>query len=203
MQTEQEQRNDKRTPAAELTPELRNRLLCAMLDLQSVIQGNIKLRHELATRLQPQPPSGDVIARLKLGVLAEVQRQRQNEHAMRSWRRGLAVAGAVCAIVVLLLAALVVLLTAPAPIDEDSNLVTLAPVSSSPYPQTNAVAQVTRIYAFQPLKQKCECPNELHQPDCSVGLMCEDSLRCEGSDGSVLMIRVPNVVEFNMDKDVI
>lgn len=204
MRTEQHQRNDNSTPPAELSPELRNRLLSAMLDLQSVIRRNIQLRHELATRLQPQLPSGEVIARLKMGVLAEVHRQRQNERALRIWRRSLAVTGAVGGVAILLISALIAFMAAPTPIAEEPEVVMASPYPSPPGLPPVSMTKITRIYAAQPLKQKCECPCEHpRKPESSPCLMCEDILQHEGDDGSVLMIRVPNVVEFNMDKDVI
>lgn len=202
MQAEQEQRNDKRTPAAELSPELRNRLLCAMLDLQQEIRRNVKLRHELAERLQPEPPTGAVIERIKHGVLAEIQRQRQNERSMRHWRRGLAIAGAVSAVMILLAIVLMGRVVAPAPPVGAQEIVT-AEVRPQPELQPASVAKVTRVYAALPLKQRCESPNELHHANHAGGYMCEDTLRHEGADGSVLQIRVPNVVEFNMNEDVI
>lgn len=201
MQAEQEQRNDKRTPAAELSPELRNRLLCAMLDLQQEIRRNVKFRRELAESLQPEPPTVAVIARMKLGIQAELYRQRQNARAVRVWRRGLAVAGAVCAVIILLAMVLIgrVIAPAPAPVGSVQKVAMAAQVQCEPA----AMAKVTRLYAALPLKQRCESPNELHRANQVGGYMCEDTLRHEGKDGSVLMIRVPNAVEFDMNEDVI
>lgn len=201
MQVEQEQRNDKRTPAAEISPALRNRLLCAMLDLQQEIRRNVKFRRELAESLQPEPPTVAVIARMKLGIEAELHRQRQNARAVRIWRRGLAVAGAVCAVIILLAMVLIgrAIAPAPAPVGSVQKVAVVPQLQYEPA----TMAKVTRLYAALPLKQRCECPNELHHANQADGYMCEDTLRHEGKDGSVLMIRVPNAVEFNMNEDVI
>ena len=210
MQIPHDQLNEKRTPAAELTPELRARLLSAMLDLQQDIHHCIKMRHELTSRLQPEPMAGAVIARIKNEVMAEVQCQRQNEQALRTWQRRLAFAGAVAAVVFLVTSVLIAFFSAPTQIAEEQEVV-MAPPLPPPFPPPPPpehppvpMAKVTRIYATQPLKQRYECPCEHHRPPRrSHGLMCEDFLQYEGEDGAVLMIRVPNAVEFDMDEDVI
>ncbi len=217
MSLSHDQQNEKRTPAAELSPELRARLLGAMLDLQQEIRRNIKLRKELTARLQPEPLAGAVIARIKNEVMAEVQCQRQNERALRMWRRSLAVAGAVGAVVLLLVSALIVFIAAPTQVAEEPEVVMAQPTINEdaeidvppPFPPPPGMppvpmAKVTRIYAAQPLTQKCECPCEHpRKPGSTPCLMCEDTLQHESDDGSVLMIRVPHAIEFNMNEDVI
>lgn len=183
----------KRTPAAELSPALRSRLLCAMLEQQQSVRAELQLRRQLSTTLQPALPEQNMLGMLKVRMQRESRRLHRNRRSGVVWQRCLLLTGATVA--VLLAVGVVVNLWQSTPsAQQQLGLTAPAPITfSSPCLQSARGQQdVLAPYDMEPSAQGA----------CS-GVECKDGLRCECRGDNAGLISESGGSDIKVEEDTI
>ena len=180
-----------RTPAAELPPALRSRLLCAMREVQQASRTEVQLQQQLSSAFHPAPLESRLLVRLKTRVRHESKRLRSNRSSGTVWRRRLVPAGVAIAALMVLIGVLclqtpVTVQQVPSPEAPPSPVVLAAPQlnSTGPHPQT-------QLHSILPLPTGC-----------AYSVVEDDAgFFFESEDGEELFLRVLRFIDSDTEED--
>lgn len=192
------------TPAAELPPALRSRLLCAMLQQQQEVLDEGRLKRQLSTVFPPENLDSHLLESLKTSMRRESRRLSSNRCSRAVWHRRLLPIGA--ALVMLIVGAVTVCLSHMV----SPELIPVAQTAQSPVElraprlhSAGALATVHHRYSLS-TPRDCFCVHGMNCCKCrqaGCGSENEDSLRNKSEDDSELPIRILDFLNINMEED--
>ena len=219
------------SPASELPKELRERCLCAMLDLQREIRSSSEWSRGISSELRPAPLSVRYIREIRSAVNQEVITSKSNLASCATWRRYSLSAAAVVIFLLVLLSMLMVPESESVPMEtgvrsefeellemESAELIFRMnradhdptceeapapppPPYMEPHPPFRASQQ--RSIDIPAGNMSDEQPPDGMKDNTSCDCLYWDDIRIESEDDSVIYISVPNRFLLEQSEDVI